>query len=308
VSTDSFPLPPSTSDFVQMMDVKVKDLITLGVWDVDPARYRGWLNQFTSDEEQFFAACVLDNLIYRPKAQFTASLRALILGPLRWELESIIPGHSDLDLQVALAQGSINGLVVIPAIDETEPPTKSGPFIVRRLKKALGLHDRSMDWPWTTAKRVQAGKVSTVIVLDDFIGTGHQVVNYLEGTFVKLDPNVKWIYAAVAAHRSGIEFINQRLPNLKVFSAEIFDEEHGLFYDRYWKTVSNQAIGADAAKEFYLKFLLEKGLATPNSPFKEMPLGYGGKALCLGFEHGTPDNSLPILWAPHNGWQPLLER
>lgn len=290
------------------MDDKVKDLITLGVWDIDQARYRGWFNQFTSDEEQFFAACVLDNLIYRSKAQFTASLCALIRGTLRWELESIIPGQSDFDLQAVLAQGSIDGLVVIPAIDETEPPTKSGPFIMRRLKKALGLHERSMDWPWVVAKRIQAGDVSTVIVLDDFIGTGHQVVNYLEGTFAKLTPDVRWIYAAVAAHSSGIDFIGQRLPNLKVFTAEIFDEEHGLFYDRYWQAVSNQAITAAAAREFYLHFLSEKGLVTPKSPFKEEPFGYGGKALCLGFEHGTPDNSLPILWSTHNGWQPLLER
>lgn len=308
MSIGNFSLPSSASDFVQMMDDKVKSLIALGVWDIDQARYQGWLKQFTSDEEQFFSACVLDSLIYRPKAQFTESLRALINGPLRWELESIIPGQSDLDLQAALAQGSSRGLVVIPAIDVSEPPTKSGPFIMRRLKKTMGIDRDSMDWPWTTAERIKNGEISTVIVLDDFLGTGNQVVDYLKATFVSLDPSVRWIYAAVAAHRDGVEYVGRQLPTLKIFSSELLDDEHGLFYDRYWKAVSNKMIGASAAQKFYFEFLSKHGLDAAGSDFKKYPLGYGEKALCVGFEHGTPDNSLPILWSTHNGWTPLLER
>ena len=36
--------------------------------------------------------------------------------------------------------------------------------------------------------------------------------------------------------------------------------------------------------------------------------GYGEQGLTYGFAHGTPNNSLPILWHDANGWTSLLNR
>ena len=308
MTVQNFPLPASASDFVTAMDVKTKALISLGVWDLTTSRYRGWSEQFVSEQEQFLAACILDNLIYRQKKQFTASLRSLIQGPLRWNLSSTIPGDSDLDLQAALKAGKPARTVIIPAIDESEPPTKSGPFVLRRLKKSLEASTSLMEWPWVAAAMVNRGEIDTVVIVDDFLGTGHQILSYLKGTFGTLDPNVRWIYATVCAHQKGLAHLAAEASNLTVFAAEIYGDEHGFFHDKYWSAVSNGFIDGAMAKAFYENFLDTKKLRSGNTVFHDHPFGYGGLALCLGFEHGTPDNSLPVLWSQDRDWLPLWER
>lgn len=212
MTVSNFVLPASSSDFVRMMDDKAKTLIDLGIWDFTQARYRGWRNQFITDEEEFFAACVIDTLIYRHKDQFTSALRTLVAGPMRWHLSSLVPGSSDLDLQEALKGNSLQNLAIVPAIDESEPPTKSGPFVLRRLKKTFGVSTDLMCWPWKAAEKVSNKEVATVIILDDFLGTGEQIERYLNKSFGKLSPDVSWIYATVCAHQEGIDHVKSVMP------------------------------------------------------------------------------------------------
>jgi len=43
-------------------------------------RLDGWYEGFTGNEQSYFASCLLDSLIYRTPAQFTASLMSLYRG------------------------------------------------------------------------------------------------------------------------------------------------------------------------------------------------------------------------------------
>jgi len=305
-NTKMFALPQTSGDFFEQVHRKCQTLIELGIWDIDRARFSGWLNQFVTDEERFFAACVLDCLMYRSRDQFTASLRSLVRGQLRQALPKLQPAH-DGAVELLLADGIGSKVCLCPAIDREAPPTKSGPFILRRLKKALNASTDIMHWPWKANAEIKAGKVNTVILVDDFLGTGTQVNDFLAAEFGPLDPNVHWIYAPVVAHDTGIAYLATKQPHLRVVCAERLGPDHGFFNDDYWKLVSNGTILGQDAKAFYEEFLHRRKL-TASGDFGFAPFGFGGLSLCFGFEHGTPDNSLPLLWGRADGWQPLLDR
>lgn len=142
------PMPPfvppkNAPDFIKKVEDKCHALISLSIWDLDRTRLDSWLDQFTTDEESYFAACVLDALAYRPKEQFSSSLKALLRGSVRWHLQAGLPDFSDCDLERALSDGSFTTAVIAPAIDEDSPPTKSAPFVLRRMKKVLGTSSQS---------------------------------------------------------------------------------------------------------------------------------------------------------------------
>ncbi len=302
----TFTLPQTSGDFCDRVNRKCQGLIELGIWDIDRARYSGWLNQFARDDERFFSSCILDCLMYRNREQFTASLRSLVRGQLRQALPKLQPAH-DGAVQLLLAGGRGSKICLCPAIDLDAPPTKSGPFILRRLKKAFDASTDIMYWPWKVSAEIKAGNIRTVILIDDFLGSGSQVNEYLGNLFGPLDKDVLWIYAPVVAHESGINYLAQEQPLLKVVCAERLGPSHSFFNDEYWALVSNGTIKGQDAKDFYLDFLNRRGLSA-HDDFGFAPLGFGGLSLCYGFEHGTPDNSLPLLWGRADGWQHLLDR
>src|SRR4051812_17473786 len=69
-----FVLPAHGSVYVDTIIDRCADLINAGIWnDLRPANLRRWLRNFQTDTERYFAACILDRLIYRSHDQ-TVSL------------------------------------------------------------------------------------------------------------------------------------------------------------------------------------------------------------------------------------------
>lgn len=79
-STPTFQLPVDGLTYTRDIFQRCSDLIAFDIWkDLDPSQFRKWLNNFTTSEERYFAACILDGLIYRSKDQ-TVSLVKQLFG------------------------------------------------------------------------------------------------------------------------------------------------------------------------------------------------------------------------------------
>jgi len=285
---------------------RVDCLVSTSLWDLDRSRLNGWWAQFVTKEERFFAACLLDSLIYRSKEQFSAGLRTLYHQPVRWAAASKVPGDDDLDLVRLLRKPGPGLIRLTPVICDHDPPTKSGPLILRRAKKALGITEECMAWPWAVEQAIDREHVQVVIFVDDFLGTGNQFCEFIRTMMRgKLDTSVKWIYAPVVAHTDGLKKVNAEFPQITVVYAELLEPQHSFFNSEYWPSVSNGGISAIDALAFYESFMRKHGLkGTLKAPLK----GYGELSLCFGFEHATPDNTLPILWHNRSEWTNLLQR
>lgn len=296
-------LPNYAASFTQSVRSESKKLIELGFLDIPMARLDGWLRQFCGAEEEFFSACLLDQLVFRTAPQFESGLRSLFRSNLNCKLNLI--GSDDITLSRMLAGQSEPKLRLVPVICESDPPTKSGPAVLRRLQRILKIRDKWMCWPWQSAELIHDEIINVIIFVDDFLGSGQQFENFFKKwEFDQTSPGVQYFYAPVIAHRQGIEYLNEVLPSVFVVTAEILEESHNFFSEEVWNGLSRGSISAEEAKTWYINFVKERHLI-PNNIH---PLGMGELAITIAFSHSTPNNTLPILWYKTANWQPLLER
>lgn len=297
-------LPDTAESFVDSVCANSKLLIERGFWEIPMPRIESWLRQFCGQEERFFAACLLDQLIFRTRQQFEAALRSLFRSNLYGNL---YPGAHDLQLMEMVKGRTDPKVRLVPVICESDAPTKSGPLVLRRLQRILLLNSKWMCWPWQAVKALEEGSVETILFVDDFLGSGGQFEGFFrQWHFDKhLDSGISHFYAPVVAHQKGIDHLAKELPGVCVVSAETLGSSHDFFSAAVWDRIGhNGCVTADDAKSWYLDF----GVKRKCGPNRVSPLGYADLALTFGFSHSTPNNSLPILWYGSAEWQPLLER
>lgn len=266
------------------------------------SRFEGWLRQFCGQEERFFAASLLNQLTLRTAKQFESGLGSLFRGSVSSE---IYPDRDDMALAEVLAGRTDPGIRLVPVICEVDPPTKSGPLVLRRLQRILHIHPKWMAWPWQAAELVDSGKLDCIVFVDDFLGSGGQFEKFAkQWGFAERQSHAKYIYAPVTAHETGLAHIATHLDFVKVVTTERLSRTSGFFSEDVWCSLGQGSVTAEDAKSWYLDFVKQKQ-AEPKSTG---PLGVGELALTFGFSHSTPNNSIPLLWYESSQWQPLLER
>src|SRR5438874_796228 len=74
----SFQLPKDGAIYTDSIFGRCHDLIAYGVWSgIEEHRLDTWIANFTTDEERYFAARVLDNLVYRSDKQTIALMKQM---------------------------------------------------------------------------------------------------------------------------------------------------------------------------------------------------------------------------------------
>jgi hypothetical protein len=264
------------------------------------------MKNFTTDEERYFAACVLDSLIYRSKNQTLALINQLFQRSLP-DLTRRTPtplGHLQdwqARLQVHPSKGDPQ-IRLVAAVTASHPPTKSAYVIARYMMQDLSIPAQWIIKPWEMKSCISQG-VNIFVLVDDFLGTGDQ----LDGTIVieQIAPFFSSsfvVYAPLTAHTEGIKHLRSKFKDLYISPVELLDETYDLFHPDS-NAFRDQLNTPDLAKTFYYELLRDKGIDLSRPERK----GYGALGLAYAFEHATPDNSLPILWWREEPWQPLFK-
>lgn len=148
--------------------------------------------------------------------------------------------------------------------------------------------------------------VRHLVYLDDFCGTGQQVedrLGELLSRVRKARSDLRVSYYLLFATTAGVENVEKTGLFDEIKAAIVFDEDYKAFgHDSlYYKNPP-----ADISKANALALSRHYGsLLLPSDP-----LGYGGCELLVGFEHNTPDNTLPLFWASDETmpWYPIFPR
>jgi len=193
---------------------------------------------------------------------------------------------------------------LVAAVKRSDYTHKSAHLISRLMKRQLAVRQQWIAKPWELDQHIKTGAQIFVFV-DDFLGTGRQFQELIQ------QENLHWmfastyvVYAPFAAHSFGIAYLKNEFPKLRIASAEVLDERHGIFHSQS-RCFDDGLNTPEAARDFYLDLTTRKGLAVQPSS----SLGFGGLGLAYVFEHAVPDNNLPILWSPGNdAWIPLFDR
>jgi hypothetical protein len=299
-------LVPRDGDlYIQSVKGRCRDLIDAGIWQgITRLQLQAWLGNFITPEEEYFAACLLDALIYRSSDQTTALMSQLLHRTLPDLIRrDPLPRGSRVEWIDVLRDSTDRGIRVVPVIRDQDPPTKSGPLICRLYKRRFQLNDRWMIWPWQIESAVDAG-VRTFLFVDDFVGTGTQfsrfcrrfdIVGRLKDAFA--------VYAPLVAHSTGLANLRRDYSSLRFCCVESLGDSHGLFGDGSpW--FSDGTNSTEAALAFYFDLLSRRRIQVG----EDYLIGFGKLGLAYAFEHAMPNNSIPLLWYRSANWSPLFNR
>ena len=282
-----------------------------------------WLSQFSchpdvEDDEQIHALFLLSHFLYFGQDELRFLLKSLyrdfIKAPM---LRRIRTRNSHTRDEALIAKEFMcrqQTLRYLPVGN----PAESGSHLLyyfrqeNSIPKDLFIHTHEIFGRKYTGRRVEFTirypDVSHYIFIDDLCGSGTQAKAYCRDILrplKKLSPNVEASYyvlfgttQGLTAVRSLKEFDNVKAvfeldDTFKVLDAKsrIFSGEVGPFVREKIRTTCEK---------------YGRGL------FPMHPLGYKDGQLLIGFNHNTPDNTLPIFWggdqADDGPWKPVFRR
>ena len=301
----AFHIPPSHEELYDQVVSRFRMLLRRRViTGINDIRLNLWLKNFVSPEEQYLAARVLDNLSYRSQAMVTSAIQHVNECVLPSELRRRKVGDfSDVDAFVeSLRAGDASHPVRFVAVDggHEKTPGKSGAVIIRQFQrdgvaKALTCKPENLCGLPDTVK--------CLVFVDDMLGTGKQFSGFAAHYELEIYKDSKTlIYCPLIAHQKGLDKLTNKFPWLALLPVEVFGAAHqfyrGMAHDEtLWAIDGTNRI--DDLRGF-VKALCDRR-SIPATTQHSLHL-------LLGFEHATPNNSLPLLYAESQHWNYLLKR
>lgn len=226
----------------------------------------------------------------------------------RFKAEHLATAHKVLDAVTVVTereihQGYRDGLTALPGWSKNADAREgrwffvgvgsageSGPAMLRMFREANGL--TSMNWQSyfkmpRELPRLGLTALDNVVFVDDFAGTGRQIVSYwpIMQELVASEASCYLLLTALTEDaerniRDSTE-LDVRAPIVLEKAANIFAAECGQFDDTERQALEDYGRIAWAAH----------------------PKGFGECGLTLILSHKTPNNTIPILHANHGAWE-----
>ena len=298
-----FQLPLHGQVYSDSLFDRCRGLVSYGVWaGIAPARLDAWIANFKTPEERYFAAKVLDSLIYRSDIQTIALMRHLFSRVIPDYFRLARPFLNVNNIYHSLRGNTDPGVRIVPVVPPNSSPGKSALTLARYLKRALKFNEAWIIYPHDIPSHI--GPAHTFICFDDFLGTGFQFTDFANDSLSPYWSAANFAYASLAGHIDGIGTLQPAFPELHIMTVERLGNSHALFHKdaAFFPDDVNDSV---AAREFYYWLLEDRGidLTGPNRR------GFGHFELTYAFEHSVPDNSLPILWWDDSPkWTRLFDR
>jgi len=139
----------------------------------------------------------------------------------------------------------------------------------------------------------ELGPEDTVVLVDDFIGTGDQVTTAWESSFSELVAGIGTVYLlVVAARRQGRECVSN-VTDMAVHCAHEVTDADDFFGQACHQFTPEEK---DAFKRYCKR------------ANRTRPAGYGDCGLLVVFSHRCPSDSVAALHASHTRWRGLFPR
>ncbi|MBA5791555.1 hypothetical protein H1R17_10050 [Flavobacterium sp. xlx-214] len=253
-------------------------------YSVLPTKIVKWLENF-DDEDRIHAMDILQVFEYVPFAEFMYRLDSHLKELLR-----LIP-INDKIIIIPFGKVGKSGTLV------TYPLRNTKAYKSRESQICLTHDLQNIEDPFT---------YKHIIFLDDFIGSGNTFLTEFTLPAIQnfiMANNIQSLFIlSVIIMTEGKQKIESRYPTIKIFADErhkVFNKTHSPFVAfekdtlikmQNFNTKYGKNIPADYKKSIYLPHL-----------------GYDNSESLVSFFHGTPNNTLPIIYGHHH-WTPLFPR
>lgn len=239
-----------------------------------------WMDQFEQADRDL-AARILDVVDFYGQAQIHAAYRQALAALPGWHATKT---KRTGEWRFAAMSGSAG---------------ESGDSMLYQFRIANKLDGKRFSDLFVARRDLIAQKLGaddTVVLLDDFSGTGNQVCkawNDPQTAFGEILAGVGRIYLVlVAATRAARQRIG-RETSLSVLSSHELDSRDNIFSEQ-----CNRFTRQDRNRLLHYCTLASRGA----------PRGFGDCGLVVVFQHRTPNNTIPILHVNHGKWRGLFPR
>jgi len=277
----------------------------------DESHILSWLHNFSPSEEDIYLALILANkIMFYSKRKIHYLWRFLLYNKLKIAIsEKYFTGQSLSEINRSFQKFIENKCIFTPfgsAGDSGEAMHYDFSHVVgnSRLKNIdLSFLIANFD----QLKEDECKNRDTIILIDDFIGSGNQATNFWDKRkFVnktlkdlhEKNPEIRFYYLALCGMAEGVSEISSSLP-ITVIVGEELDDRFKCF-----STCSQ--IFSDPEERRKAEILM----TTKGKYLYSHPLGYKNSQLAIAFDHNTPNNSLPVIWKKKTdgSWYPLFKR
>lgn len=273
---------------------------------------------FDPEVEQLHALFLLSQFLFIGSAETRVLLRSvyrdLFLIPLIQDVRESLSGSRDRHV----VETAVNEALAKTRFLGVGNPSESGVHLLyyfrqeNHLPKSLFLDSAAVF----TSTLGEDGKIDRAlahpnieryIFVDDVCGSGDTAAKYSDGIVTELlalKPDAKLHYFAMFATRKGIEKV--RSTKFGAGSAAVFELD-----DSYSCLSAGARILLDAPPHIDAATLGKVAMSYGTFLWPACPGGWGNNQLLLGFQHNTPDNTLPIMWAEGDAsrpWTPAFKR
>lgn len=151
--------------------------------------------------------------------------------------------------------------------------------------------------------------VRKVVFIDDLCGSGTQIIDFAEAHMralreasVVAGSELEVDYLTLVARDDALARVRCTGQFDQVAAVLELDNTHRALSpeSRHFASAPSDLITCARAREL--------ALAYGRRLVPEHPLGWNDGQLLLGFHHNVPDNTLPIIWWPDPGWEPIFPR
>lgn len=315
----SFTLPSNHKYYYDEVIKRSYTYVKIGFWsDIDLSMLNDWLNNFSTDEEKYLSALILDKIIYKN----TSIIKSTLSKMFHMTLPNILEKHNIYKQEENLEEWERNlknfpDTIKFPfrftTITSEKELGDSGSDYMRRLRKYYLVNRQLL-------KRIDAPKdddVTTLIVIDDIIASGEQTKTFIEENLDNINNYKYIIFMPLIAHNLGINNLKNKIARLEhmeklnintiiIEPVETMDNQFSFFCDDNAQEIIHEENTIDEIKLFYINLLHSKlpGLKESDE------LGHGSLSLLLLFSTGVPDNTLPIIHLSNKDtkWKALYEK
>ena len=292
-----------TSDFVLP---KCEYFVNVQLWPTEQHLNTGsWLGNFLP-EEQDYALHLLNAFLFFPepltKQLLFATFQALSMPT--------ILGKSPATARADWAS-FYDSVLVTRVTGETPSDADSGYIFSRFARQELGLPEDQILGPELAAKKILSQRSGRIVFLDDFIGSGRQLIATwnrpmsIHGTAISFKDlartlsNVEFYYCPLICTERGLKNVNRKCPEIRVRPGHLLPDTYSALHP-------NSVVWPPQLLREGTTFIerASKRAGIPENQWR----GFNGLGLAVAFYHCIPDATLPIFYWNQNNWCPLMER
>jgi hypothetical protein len=236
-----------------------------------------WIDQF-ENQHRDVAARLLDVVDFYSVDRISGAFRTALAALPGWHLDG----------QQRQGKWRFAGL--------SRSAGESADAMMHRFRVAAALDKKKFNELFIHPSQIlleKLGADDTLVLIDDFVGTGDSVCSAWRESFSELVPDIGRVYLiVVAAVTDGRVRVGQETSITCVPGQEL--------------TTSDNFFAGQCAE--FTDDDKETVLAYCQRVHRRAPKGYGDCGLVVAFQHRCPNNTLPIFYVENNRWMGLFPR